>query len=104
VSTGNLRDSIKLATTKPKQGDTLVAAGLVLVNKARKGRVTTEQRSTGAQKDPYYWRFVEFGTVSQEARPFLRPAMDPRANEVLEGLATELRKGIERAVKKGGKR
>lgn len=25
--------------------------------------------------DPYYWRFVEFGTKRQVARPFLRPAV-----------------------------
>lgn len=24
--------------------------------------------------DPYYWRFLEFGTVKMTARPFLRPA------------------------------
>lgn len=32
--------------------------------------------------DPYYWRFVEFGTKKMSARPFLRPAANKGAEAV----------------------
>lgn len=53
VDTGTLRSSIEASR---------VVSGLV-------GRV-------GVSKDAYYWRFVEFGTVRQAARPFFRPAAE----------------------------
>jgi HK97 gp10 family phage protein len=28
----------------------------------------------GVEKDAYYWRFLEYGTVKMEKRPFIRPA------------------------------
>lgn len=33
-------------------------------------------KNKGGPKDPYYWRFVEFGTVNMPAQPFLFPAFD----------------------------
>ena len=33
--------------------------------------------------DPFYWRFVEFGTVKMKARPFLSPAAESKGNEAI---------------------
>lgn len=41
------------------------------------------QRGATSAVDPYYWRFVEFGTAKMGARPFLTPA----ANKLPEALA-----------------
>ncbi len=41
------------------------------------------QRGATSKVDPYYWRFVEFGTRKMGARPFLTPA----ANQLPEALA-----------------
>lgn len=40
----------------------------------------------GTKDDPFYWRFLEFGTRKMAARPFLRPAADklPEALAVFE--------------------
>ena len=33
--------------------------------------------------DPYYWKFLEFGTKKMPARPFLRPAADSKGEEAI---------------------
>lgn len=51
-------------------------------------RVKTKASQRGAKSrlDPFYWRFVEFGTRKMGARKFLRPAADklPEALAVFE--------------------
>lgn len=100
VDTGNLRDAIKIASVKPKAGDTVVAVGLIVTNNAPKGRVTSEQIESGAPRDPYYWIFAERGKSGQAAKPFLRPALDGNSEQVLSNLKKELEAAIQRAVKR----
>ena len=33
--------------------------------------------------DPFYWTFVEFGTINQAAQPFVRPAFSAKKAEAL---------------------
>ena len=33
--------------------------------------------------DPFYWRFLEFGTKNMRARPFMRPAVDSRGEAAI---------------------
>jgi len=53
-----------------------------------------------ANRDAFYWRFLEFGTVHQAARPFLRPAFDEKRLQAIEAMRTRLARGIERVVMK----
>ena len=48
--------------------------------------VKASQRGAQSATDPYYWRFLEFGTKKMRARPFLRTAADklPEALAVFE--------------------
>ena len=51
----------------------------------------------GAKKNPdtpFYFRMVEFGTKHQPARPFMQPALEGNAQEILDTLAEELKKAI----------
>jgi HK97 gp10 family phage protein len=52
--------------------------------------------------DTWYWRFIEFGTSRQRARPFMRPALENNAEIVAEVAQTEIAKAIDRAVRKLG--
>lgn len=58
VATGELRRSIESSH----------------VTNSLNGRVGTNTRAA------FYWRFVEFGTVTQSARPFFRPAAEAESN------------------------
>lgn len=51
----------------------------------------------GAKKNPdtpFYFRMHEFGTKSLPARPFMAPALESNAQEVLDSIAEELRARI----------
>ncbi|CCD29896.1 Phage protein, HK97 gp10 family [Candidatus Glomeribacter gigasporarum BEG34] len=48
--------------------------------------------------DPFYWRFVEFGTVKMAARPFLRPAFETKKQQAADTIKAQLRKRIEQAA------
>lgn len=65
---GTVRAAIAVRTSKAarRAGDVGV---FVNVRPARKGL-----RGARSRNDPFYWRFLEFGTVKMAARPFLQPA------------------------------
>lgn len=67
-SPGTLRKAISVRTSKQarRRGDVGV---FVNVRPAKKG-----QRGARSRTDPYYWRFVEFGTRHIRARQFLQGA------------------------------
>jgi len=46
--------------------------------------------------DAYYWRFLEFGTVKMQARPFLRPAFESKKVEAAERIKEKLAERIEK--------
>jgi HK97 gp10 family phage protein len=52
------------------------------------------------KSDPFYGLFAEFGTTSQAAKPFMRPAFDQTKDEALNVMIKTLSKRIERANKK----
>lgn len=58
------------------------------------------------RKDPrgaFYWSFVEFGTVKQRPKPFLRPAFDQSTKSFTDEFTTDLSKAIASAVKRARK-
>ena len=65
---GTVRAAISVRTSKQarRAGDVGV---FVNVRPARKGA-----RGARSKDDPFYWRFLEFGTVKMRAMPFLQPA------------------------------
>ena len=51
----------------------------------------------GAKKNPetpFYFRFQEFGTKDIPARPFMAPALESHAQEILDAVADELKKAL----------
>lgn len=79
---GRLKKSIKVRAMKRKKG--------------RVGfRVTTGQGEF--KGDTYYGGMVEYGTTSQPAQPFMRPAWDEKQNEALVTYTSEVKREIELA-------
>lgn len=48
-----------------------------------------------------HWRFLEFGTKTSIAKPFLRPAMAQNIQAVTDSFVTSLSAAIDRAIKAG---
>lgn len=107
VDTGLLRDNIVIVTQAPKSGDGVVNVGL-RIRKAKETRISKHGVSKGGvhrlSTSPHWrWHFVEGGTSKKAARPFLRPALDNNADKVVGELRGELRKAIDRVLKKRAK-
>lgn len=92
---GTVRQAISVRTSKAarRAGDVGV---FVNVRPAKRG-----QRGAKSRNDPFYWRFLEFGTKKMAARSFLQPATQ-RLAEALEKFKTVIGPQIQRMNRKGG--
>jgi HK97 gp10 family phage protein len=72
-----------------------------LLTKVRDGEVSAKVGIRGGAKrndqTPFYFRFQEFGTRDIPAKPFLLPALESNAQEVLDTLVTELKAAVQNA-------
>ncbi|ABR74603.1 hypothetical protein CBG46_09920 [Actinobacillus succinogenes] len=93
---GTLRKSIQSRTKVGRNGRTntyIWVKGLstkqVLKFKGKSGR-------SGAYnpRDPFYWRFLEFGTSKMPARPFMRPAFQQSKEQAAQAIINTLQQGI----------
>lgn len=59
-------------------------------------------KKSGAGKggDTFYWRFIEFGTESIHAKPFLRPAMDTQQKQAIDKFVDAYKKQLDKVLKK----
>ena len=62
VLTGNLKENIEVSDMKTKN--------------------STEYVEVGPNKDAFYAKFIEFGTIKQKAKPFIEPAFLAKRREV----------------------
>ena len=60
---GTLKKAIKAKRRKPKDPDKPFSDVMV-------------ESGKDAKYDGFYWHFVEYGTTTQQARPFMQPAID----------------------------
>ena len=75
--------------------------------RTRLGKISLAQLGEVAGKgkgnpggDTYYWRYLEFGTASARAQPFMRPAMTQVGQQPLDTFAKEYNKALDRAIKR----
>ena len=66
----------------------------------RRQLVRASDRGAKSPRDPFYWRFLEFGTKFMRARPFLQPAAR-RLPEALDVIRLQLGKWFDRAEATG---
>jgi HK97 gp10 family phage protein len=89
---GTVRRNIRARPVRPTPGNTAsVIIGVRQLSRQSIIAFKTQQfargkrgRSTDNPNDPFYWRFLEFGTSKMAARPFLRPAFAARRIQALE--------------------
>jgi HK97 gp10 family phage protein len=56
---------------------------------------------TGDPRATFHWRFIEFGTSTIGARPFMLPALAENAQKVSDTFTAELRKAVDRIASTG---
>lgn len=90
VRTGKLKASIYQRFVREQSGPMQatyyvgVRSGKSQRNKIVRRRVKGQVVSKTIDRDAFYWRFQEFGTAKQSARPFLRPAFEARKYEAVQ--------------------
>lgn len=89
VKTGELREGIQVRRLKRESypGFEVWAVGVFKYSRQKQ------------RHDPYYWKFVEFGTVKMSAQPFLRPGYDGEKTEAVEVMRNEIAAGIDRKTR-----
>jgi HK97 gp10 family phage protein len=67
-------------------------------------KVSNTKDTAGVQIGPsrraFYGGFVELGTSTQRAQPFMRPTLDQDGQSAIAVFASHMKAGIERAVKR----
>jgi HK97 gp10 family phage protein len=102
VRTGSIKRSLTHRTNhKLSQG--LFGVKVTIRGGRKASERTANRRGKGSVYHPdaveRYYRFQELGTKHHPAKPFLKPALEGKAGEVLEVLKRELAAGLEREVR-----
>ena len=115
VDTGNLKKSLGISVHANKQGWISARVGprkgfksaKSLTGRKReratKGKRSTWQERKMADAQEISW-YVETGTPHSPAQPFIRPAIDSAANQVVEAMAAGLDKHLTRVAARLAKR
>lgn len=101
---GTLRRAIY--RTRSKEASSSVQEAFIVGVRQGKKFQSKRLRSGGltANRDAFYWRFLEFGTVKMAAKPFLRPAFDETRQKAVEAMRVRLAAAIQRIALKLGRR
>lgn len=85
---GTLRKSIQSRTKVGKNGRTDAYIWV-------KGLSTKSGKSSAYNpRDPFYWRYLEFGTSKMPARPFMRPAFQQSKEQAAQAIIDTLQQEI----------
>jgi HK97 gp10 family phage protein len=87
---GTLRNAISIRSSKVARANGQV--GLFINVRPAKG----VNRGAKSPSDPFYWRFVEFGTRKMPAKPFLRPAAAGKFGDAVKAFEASIGPAIQR--------
>jgi len=96
---GTLKKNISVRRVK---GKTAVYVGVFGASRKKIAAFKAAGGGKGANNpdDPYYWKWVEFGTKKMAARPFLRPAFEAQKYEALRMFEVYMRKRLAKEARK----
>ncbi|MGC7561339.1 HK97-gp10 family putative phage morphogenesis protein [Pasteurella sp. PK-2025] len=99
---GTLRKAISTRTKVGRGGktNTYIWVKGLSTKQVLKFKDKTGKAGAYNPKDPFYWRFLEFGTSKMPAQPFLRPAFQQSKNQAAKTIIETLHKEI---IKEGNK-
>jgi HK97 gp10 family phage protein len=98
VDTGEMKRDIMMKREKDKQGSgTTGAVYSVYVRSGKKSRLAGKKRDV--ERDSFYWKFVEFGTKTIPAQPFMRPGFEESKGEAIGAIGKSLDETIQAAAR-----
>lgn len=105
VDEGDLKRNVVAASKKQNPPGTFTAGVRVRAEKGRYANTALNRRKRRvgqAYEKPgpaYYWRFSEFGTSQEPARPWIRPTWDANEAEIAEAVRNRLAQAIDEAIR-----
>lgn len=98
--TGTVKRAIVVRNSKfaRKTGDEGVFIGVRPLRGSRQKKLG--KAGANNPNDPFYWRFLEFGTKKMSARPFLSPAAGNKGQEAISVFMSSVIPQIEKLNKK----
>ncbi|PRD12587.1 HK97-gp10 family putative phage morphogenesis protein [Pantoea coffeiphila] len=98
ILTGKMSRNVVVITQKGRQGE--VASGVHIwgVNPDTGNSDNTMKASN--PKNAFYWRFVELGTSTMPAHPFVRPAYDNNQDRAAEAAISRANEAIDEVLSK----
>lgn len=99
---GAIRKAIHAGAVRPEQ---YTATVWVRVRPLTRRQIASFKKRAGSAaqnnpNDPFYWRFVEFGTSKMAPRPFMRPAFEARKLEAVNAAIADLRPRVAAEIEK----
>lgn len=93
---GTLRKSIQSRTKVGKNGrtDTYIWVKKLSTKQVLKFKEKSGKSSAYNPLDPFYWRFIEFGTSKMPARPFMQPAFQQSKEQAAQAIIDTLQQEI----------
>jgi HK97 gp10 family phage protein len=101
---GDLADALKISVVRPTSENGVLKVGIKVGvgRRSKQARVAAAAfgESQSSRLPPARrWHFIELGTSKQAAHPYLRPALERNAPQVIELLKIELQKQIAKVAK-----
>jgi len=101
-STGVVAKAIRFQRSKINRGQRGLWEVIVRVKPLSKS-MRRKSKAAGIRidpRDPFYWRYLEFGTSRMRARPFMRPGFEGSKDRQIALIQSRMRSGIERAARR----
>lgn len=97
--TGKLRRNVVVLTQRTgRRGE--VASGVHIRGRNMQTGNSDNSMKTNDRRNAFYWRFVELGTATAPAHPFVRPAFDTRQEEASQVAMRRMNKAIDEVLGK----
>lgn len=102
---GVLQRAIKAVAVRPERHSATVWVRVRPLTRKQIARFKKKHGKAASDNpnDPYYWRFIEFGTSKLPARPFMRRAFEITKFAAVEAIVNDSRRRVQAEIAKLGR-
>ncbi len=95
---GRLKKNIVVVTQRGRRGE--ITSGVHIRGRNPVTGNSDNSLKTNDRRNAFYWRFVELGTSTSPAHPFVRPAYDTRVEEAANTAMARMNTAIDEVLAK----
>ena len=99
VRTGKLKKNVVVVTQKSRRRGEISSGVHIRGVNPRTGNSDNTMKASN-KRNAFYWRFVELGTSTAPAHPFVRPAFDTRMEEATQVAMQRMNQAIDEVLSK----